>query len=61
MDYVHVSLVALWWQDSSCVDSNGYVTGTNNPELYIMLRLFIVMFDEYSEQNNLSIVQTKKR
>ena len=42
------------------MDSNGYVTGTNNPELYIMLRLFIVMFDEYSEQNNLSIVQTKK-
>ena len=60
MEYVHVFLAALWRQEFSCVDSNRYFTGTNNPELYIMLRLFIVMFDEYSEQNNLSIVQTKK-
>ena len=42
------------------MDSNRYFTGTNNPELYIMLCLFIVMFDEYSEQNTLSILSNRK-
>ena len=54
MNYVHVPRAASV-QGSSCMDSNVYLLGINNPDLYLMLRLFLVIF----VKNAHSIIRSK--
>ena len=43
----------------SCVEAMCTYWGIPNPDLYFMLRLFLLMFDECPVENALSIIRSK--